>query len=849
LKKDAAKFESLQRLVHSVVNNSKATRTNPFAVNNQLEGFEEKFRVLNNDELADALRERLAELSVQSTQWTPETLSLLVQLSENPAQRTKLEDLELLEEPPPPPSLTWAKILADDPLDNDEGLWDDVNFEAGSSEDDEKIIPVLSPGMKPVSVSSSSEHPTISDSKEAPEVPIDPKLLRYITEAQYWKQRSESAQEDEDQILMTETQVIREVVFMLLGLPTNMFQNNDAGHISVPNDYRIRRTSTAALEHILTSLASVGKGLAALRNWAASSQEVPVVQTLQHGLSVKLQGFGTALSLIEKEILDPTGPSPMTLLRVHHEIQSSARSLLLLLPVLIDQEDHAMNRPFELLESLYNLACTSESTLEWNVFSFFADLFLQCFRTYLKPIRRWMEDGELDEDDKVFFIKRNKSDPVMTFLWSEQYKLLKDDSSLLYAPQFLHVAAQKIFNTGKSVGFIHSLGFDKTVHDSEPSEEPPLDFQSLCQERNSDGLSPFSENFAAAFETWIASKHLSSTSRLRELLGSRCGFWNSLDALEYIYLSRNGALTSQLASSIFDRNDGGARNLKDRFVLTELFRRAYSQINCVYEEQLAVHITASVDNGQGSRNMSMAALAGIHITYKIPWAVANIIKPNSLNTYERVAVLILQMLRAKQLLEQKLPVSMPKNSHQLKSTFAMICSMRHRHLWFVNSLHSYLSMVLARASSEMRAAMERAADFDEMIAVHEDYIKHLEDQCLLSAPLATTHQALVSLLDLAIVFSDACKGWNVLTSAESKVLHPPHRRHPSASSEDEDSNGRDKLASLERDDVPMERHLKTSSAFDRLFDFVLAGLREASRSGAEPSWGMLVDSLALWDRS
>ncbi|MCJ1245677.1 hypothetical protein MMC30_002881 [Trapelia coarctata] len=849
VQKDGARFKSLQRLVHSVIYNSKAARTNPFAVNNHLEGLEEKFRVLNNDELANALDKRLAELSNRTTQWTPEILSLLVQLSENPAQRTKLEDLDLLEEPAPPPPLTWAQILLDDPLDNDEGLWDDVNFEAGSSEDGVEFTPDLSPSLRPISVSSSLEDPTISDSKEALEVPIDSELLRYITEAQYWKSQKASAGENGGQILVTETQVIREVVFMLLGLPTNMFQSKDAVHIDFSSKYRIQRTSTAALEHILTSLAVVGQGLAALRNWVISSQEIPMVQTLQSGLSEKLHGFDTALSKIEAEVLNPADRAPMTLLRVHEEIRTAARLLLLLVPILADDKEHAMDRPFKLLESLHNLVCTNESKLDGSAFSFFAELFLHCFRTYLKPIRRWMEDGELDEDDGVFFVKRNKSDAALTCLWSKQYKLVKDDCGHLYAPQFLHVAAQKIFNTGKSVSFVHSLGFHEKSHDLHIPREPPLDFQSLCVEGNSDGLSPFSESFAAALEKWIASKHVSSSSRLRELMGSRCGFWSALDALEYVYLSRNGALTSQVASSIFDRIDGGSRNWKDRFVLTELFRRAYGQINCVNGEQMAVHTTANNNDGQASRNISMAALTGIHITYKIPWAVANIIKPNSLSTYERVAILILQMLRAKQLLEQKLPVSILTNSQQLKSTFATICSMRHRQLWLVNSLHSYLSTVLARASSELRAAMERAADFDEMIAVHEDYITHLENKCLLSGTLASTHQAIVSLLDLAIVFSDTYKAWNVTNSADKKVSTKAHRRHTSTSSEDEDSNAREEPAHLERDDVHREQLIKISSTFDRLFDFVIAGLREASRSGVEPSRGMLVDSLALWDRS
>jgi len=831
--------------VQSVINNASTALTNPFAVNNQLKGLQEKFRVLNNDELADALSQRMAALSSRTTQWTPEVLSLLLQLSENPAQQTKLEDLDLLKEPPPLPPLTWDQILADDPLDNDEGLWDNVDFGAGSSEDDEEIMPDLLHSTRPVSVSSSSDSQSIGDFNEGLKT-SDSALLRHITEAQYWHPQNGSAEENEDKVLVTETQVIRETIFMLLGLPTNMFQSNEGGHIDVSNKYRVRRISTAAFEDILTSLASVGQALMALRNWATSSQTVPMVQTLQSGLFAKLQAFDTAQWVVEREILSPIDRVPMTLLRVNQKVQAAARPLLLLVPVLIEREELSIDRPFELLESLYELVCISESKLDQDAMSFFADLFLDCFRTYLKPIRRWMEDGELDEDDKVFFVKRNEDDPPLTCLWSERYRLVRNGSGLLHAPRFLHVTAQKIFNTGKSVSFIHSLGLYEKSHDLSPYQEPPLHFQLLCGEQDSDGLSPFSERFAAAFQKWIASKHLSSSWKLRELMSSRCGFWNSLDALELIYFSRNGAFTSQLASSIFERIDGTARNWKDRFILTELFRRAYGQLDCVNGEQLTVHTEPSKKDG---RSISMISLADIRIIYKIPWAVANIIKPSSFTTYQRVAILILQMLRAEQLLEQKLPVSLSPQSRQLQKTFATICSMRHRQLWFVNSVHSYLAMVLAKGSSEMRAAMEKATDFDEMIAVHEDYITHLEKQCLLSGTLASTHQAIVSLLDLAIVLSDACKAWNQMASGKRTVPHKSHRRKRSASSEDEHSNVEEEPGYFERHEGYAERLTKISSTFDRLFEFVLAGLQEASRSGLEPSWGMLVDSLALWDRS
>ena len=52
-------------------------------------------------------------------------------------ENTQVEALELLRPPSPPPPLTWAEILEDDPY-SDEDIWKDIDYGADSS-GDEKI--------------------------------------------------------------------------------------------------------------------------------------------------------------------------------------------------------------------------------------------------------------------------------------------------------------------------------------------------------------------------------------------------------------------------------------------------------------------------------------------------------------------------------------------------------------------------------------------------------------------------------------------------------------------------------------------------------------------------------------
>ena len=95
-------------------------RTNQFAVHASLAGLDEKFRILNRHDLADALDERVKEINQRPGKWIPDCLSLLLQLSDRPTENSRVDALELLRPPTPPPELTWKDILHHDPYSDEE---------------------------------------------------------------------------------------------------------------------------------------------------------------------------------------------------------------------------------------------------------------------------------------------------------------------------------------------------------------------------------------------------------------------------------------------------------------------------------------------------------------------------------------------------------------------------------------------------------------------------------------------------------------------------------------------------------------------------------------------------------
>jgi hypothetical protein len=69
-------------------------RTNQFEVVSTFAGLDEKFRVKNRDDLADALQMRLQKLETLTSRFMPDFLSLLLHLTDRPLENTKVEALD-----------------------------------------------------------------------------------------------------------------------------------------------------------------------------------------------------------------------------------------------------------------------------------------------------------------------------------------------------------------------------------------------------------------------------------------------------------------------------------------------------------------------------------------------------------------------------------------------------------------------------------------------------------------------------------------------------------------------------------------------------------------------------------
>ena len=847
----------------------KPARTNQFEIRSRLEGLEEKFRVFNNDEIADALASRVDELATRSDRWTPEVLSLLLQMSDRPLKKSKIEDLDKLIPDSPPAVLTWSDILADDPVDNRDGIWNNVDFAADGSDDDEDIEVRASPPS--LSTPGSSDQVEYFQGKlEALSVEPDRKGLDIIIDAQFWNKAVEGASERRNgashsqpsQISLTEIQMIREIIFMLLGLPTSAINRASNGSLFLNSRYRLAHVSQTLTTHTLEDFATLGDGLESIRIWNKRRERIPLLQTFQSALGSRLSQIERSLSTAQEDIMNPSAASVISLLQFSDQVQTKTHQIMPLCNIV--EELTVINDnllPFRLLELLFDRVCVSHSIGDSEGFDYLAKIFFECFQAYLKPLQYWMKHGEINKHDQTLFIKQSVEDVPLASIWERRFRLLFDESGSLHAPHFLHVAAKKIFNTGKSVDFLKYLDSTRIEEAIHYDEESQLDFHSVCGAQGLTTLMPFSELFDLALERWIASRHHSSSKILRRILENQCGLHRALDAVEYVYFAREGTLSGVLASEIFERMDRGKEAWNDGFLLTELFRSKFAALPCIDVEALVVRPPVGFHQNAASQRRSMRSLESLLVGYTLPWPIANIVRPTAIAIYQRVFILLMQVQRAKQILERRFPRSILTDLGRKHEEGLLVHLLRHRLLWFINTFLSYLTdIAVGVATTEMRLKMANAEDFDAMVTVHQEYIVHLEDRCLISKRLAPILQAVISLLDLVILFSDACASRmghtlpdltnrSTRSLASSRHLSGQRREQELSSSEEDSSNDAetgDNASNISFARTPfLERAKKTDEKFREFYSFILAGLRGVSRAGGEPCWEMLAESLAV----
>ncbi|CAK7220670.1 hypothetical protein SCUCBS95973_004239 [Sporothrix curviconia] len=801
---DPSTFAALREATLKSLRHHSNLRTNQFEVESRLDGLAERFSVAGRDELSDALRDRRTVLAEGhdadgeplTTKWTPDILDFLLELSDRPTgQPNLLDNLGALiesrkvHEPPP---LRWEDIsredgwgseMDEDDDDDDDGEDDDVydyGFYGDGDQHDEDDDTTMST-MSSVGAIDDDRARAYRDLRATDEHTRGElaSLLTAVRDSQAWRtevpklaplssETPKGAEEEDGKVLVSELQILREVLFMLQGLETTLF-----GHDCVPvKRFQLSDVTSAMHTSLLEAVAESGRKLQPLRRRAQSrnnSPPVPLLQVFQDAIRQRLHAFDQEVTQIQTRFVDDSRQraTVVSITAILDELQSSLRNLFALAAIVqtLDVAERSHAHAFRYLEVLFDATSVAQYAGDDAVYAFLGTLFFECFQVYLRPIRAWMEAGVLDKNDKVFFVSgatTSGASVPLNQIWHSQYKLLRTSTGALHAPSFLQPAASKIFTTGKSIVVLQQLG-KYNRHRRHNAPEPALDFATVCPPDMA--MAPFAQLFGDAFERWIQSKHHAASATLQSTLFDACGLWASLEALHRVYLFADGAAVDEFATRVFHGLDSRNARWLDRYTMTEMAREAFSE--ALGGDHGASRLSVTVDkrglrpdsdDPAVARRSVRDGLARIRPRYRLAWPVQIIIPADTITRgYQAVFTLLLQIRRANSVLSRHRLLDDTSRGEQDVSG-PLFFSLRSRLLWFCNTLQSYLAtLVIAPSAEALRASLQSraGADVDAMIAVHDQFVRALVDEALLGTKLQPLHAAVLDLLDLALRLEDA----------------------------------------------------------------------------------------------
>jgi gamma-tubulin complex component 5 len=889
------KFNLYRETALRTLRYSNYPRTDQFDIANQLDGLEEKFRVYNEDPLADALRERLDELAKREGKWTPEVLHLLLELSDQPVSKSRVENLEFLKEPEEEkgPPLKWRDLVAEDPLLREKSVWKNVDFGAESSEEEDGGFE--DSGSEISRLTDTTNKSSVDDEIDRhPEDllvdTLDREELERVLQAQFWRKTPSinGVKLETVKTHITELQAIREALFMLSGFPSSLFEMDSAkpAVVKPAKRYALKHASMDAYQQLANDFADQGSALMILRSWAKRPQSVPLLQVLQNSIAERVWAFDASMSKIQQQFVAPTEDIVVSLISVKTEVTSCVRPLVRLSHIIKRLDSEPYSHAFRYLEMLYDETCTSQMAGDDEMYAFMGKIFFECFEVYLRPIRTWMEEGELGKLDKVFFVSEVVGEVEPASVWQSRYKIRKNQNGVLHAPRFLHAAANRISTTGKSVVVLKYLNQFETSQSFRTTLEPRLDFDTVCRPSELQ-LASFPELFDVAFDAWVQSKHHYASLTLRKTLFDSCGLHTSLDALSYLYFMADGTTAASFTNSIFDKLDTLDESWNDRFTLTELAQSTFGSLSPINPDRLRTSILSLPQkyHDVAKCRRSVQTLGVIEMKYHLTWPIQIILTPATIPSYQRIFTFFLQIRRTSHFLSRQRLVTFRPSQSNHADEGVLYYALRSRLLWFTSTLYYYLtSLVVEPNTQAMLSQLKEAADVDSMIGVHSSYIKSTVEQALLGSKLELIHKTILKILDLGIKLEDA-QAVNAVrerdeeeqrrdmldVSLASLGLHAPQKPKQKApfafkpqskkknmkveeSSEDEDEDEKEidvdlsiLSSNLDEGEEPYTGTLrKIKRDLDAHLRFVTNGLRGVARAGgAEQArcWDVLAEML------
>ncbi|KAM3417692.1 Spindle pole body component [Cercospora zeina] len=733
--KNHARYQRSKSLAVKGLRDKTHARTNQFAISAKYDGLVEKLAVLNREDVADALQTRLEQLPAGS-QWIPEALSLFVELSDRPASQTILSHVTVDGgDPGNSARMTWEEIIAEDPLD-EPGVWEDVDHGYHSSADEQTDLEDASDHT--VSTTATSVDEDTSSAARTYLIEPDESAISAVREAQQTLQSQKNGRSH----MVSELTLVREILLMLHGLPTELFPIDRAtGRVTVSRKLILATASSTTLTHIVTTTVKSASALNYLRAWVKSSQSLLYVRAVQSAIQRLLASFTSRLAALEQRYINPPADIVVSINDTATQAQDAATALIQLSTIVqVAALSTGGGQQLVLLDTLYNEACLSQLSGATARFDALVTVFLAGLCAYSKPIAAWMTSGEaVATYHDVPLVVASNEDCDASQIWDEQFIMNTTAYRSTFVPKCLLAYADRIFALGKSRAFLNRLqpGLNNSANSA-------ADLPFLGHHLITDSLVSFSQLLDDELSAWIDQVGNDCTPSLLKSLRADHGLSSTISAVPMIFFSGNGIAFRDFADAVVKRMvvKGDSKAWNDRFMLAELARSTIGTCENVDSNCIQVD-TPSGEVGTISTSTTRL-LNSFNLEYIFAWPVQNITGCKTSSTHAKVFSFLLQVHYARDLMTRTF--FNLRSEHQ-RSTLDL--ALRQRLLWFTDTLHFFIATTASTIHRDTAQSMDAASDIDAMVSIWQHYQGRLQMSLLLSPKLEPVRDAVTGMLELS----------------------------------------------------------------------------------------------------
>ena len=767
--------------------------TNQFEIEERLNGLEEKFQVLNQAELSDALHQRRSDLLQHQHRWIPDALDLLLKLSHQPLKYAQAARLDVpKEQNAVPVSLKWSDIDAEDPVDRRGKIWRLPDFTDFSSDEDEAL-----PSSADTSPEKGNETHSLKRACAVPGSPLqaiqsvpDSGLISDFHSALFWTHEGE--------VTVTEGQVRREVLFMVQGYPTSIFGRLD-GQVHPNQRFKLTNLSSRSLGSMMLSAVEIAKAAQLVRKWSTPYQKLPFMQILDDSIKRIWRNFyDTVTGLQAQHFRIAKEGGVISLLSTIEQLRQASPALQAaqnFITNVMDQD--AIGHLDVLFDHVCRLQCLGDS----EGYSALMQVLLQALKSHARQIDHWIQWGTIVDPASCFFVHRVTDEIDKARFWQSWYTYTASGPNRL--PEVFRLFAKRIFICGKTIAFAKMLGFCPDLSGNSQTLSSIID---AATPTSSSSLRPFAATLSDSLTQYVSnSLHLATTS-LQATLQQKCTLTSTLHAISELYLSASPPATDTIGARLFSHLDLCQNNWNDRFLISDLISEVHADSDLDIG-RVTVHSEPTPASTLATARRSVDVLANIAFDYRLPWPIANILLSETQASYRRVSLLLMQIRRAKYVLERRAYLrlrlqsasqsqpAIPRRATELYIALLNLTTTLYAH---------FTSCVISPLTHQLDTAISSSAwTVDDLISLHGTYLRNLEFSCLTSKTLKVLKDTVIGLLDICVEFGFT------LSDISSRKLN--------------DSNTRSELE---------DKLQRMSAHFGKQLDFLVAGLRGVARSSA-----------------